>query len=576
MQDWGRHLNHEETKETKKIRTLITSRFLRFFVVCTNLYALCLLIYGSPPVWYETIPPSKSGVTFIHDSALSPRRYQPESIGPGVAVFDYDNDGWMDLYFINSGVCDFFEPKTPLRNALYRNNRDGSFTDVTDKAGVAGRDFGLGVAAADYNSDGWTDLFVTNYGENILYRNNRDGSFTDVTKQAGLDARGLWTAAVWFDYDRDGMLDLFVGHFIRYDKTRERKCEYPDGLHYCHPMGYEPWPSKLYRNIGNGRFADVSEHSGIGAIKGKTFGAVATDINNDGWLDLFVANDSEPNFLFLNRCDGTFKEIGFEAGVAYSSDGAARSGMGVDAADYDGDGWEDLFVANFNRERFSIYRNRRDNSFSDEAGQTGIAEATQMYSGWGVKFFDLDADGDQDLIVCNGHPDDLIESINSSLKHKEPILLFENRTGKFANLGARAGEAFTRDFPARGLAVGDLNNDGFPDVVVANNGAAPLLLEHTGVGSSGAANHWVGLDLKGHSVGARITWSAGGIKRSRLKTAGGSYLSSHDPRELLGLGAATKLEWLEVRWPGPSKQVDRFEDVAADRYYSLKQSGKLE
>jgi enediyne biosynthesis protein E4 len=535
---------------------------------------LKLLWIFSPdsPVWFDTVPVAQSGIAFIHDNALSPRRYQPESMGPGVAVFDYDNDGWMDLYFINSGPSDFFQPKRPLRNALYRNNHDGTFTDVTEKAKVAGRDFGLGVAAADYNNDGWMDLFVTTYGANILYRNNGDGTFADVTKQAGLAAQGLWTAAVWFDYDRDGALDLFVGHFIRYDKSRERTCDYGGVLHYCHPMGYEPWPSRLYRNNGNGIFTDVSERSGIGKHKGKTFGAVATDINRDGWLDLFVANDSEPNFLFLNQCDGTFKEIGFEAGVAYSSDGAARSGMGVDAADYDGDGWEDLFVANFNHERFALYRNRGDQTFSDEAGATGVAEATQMYSGWGLKFFDLDADGDQDLIVCNGHPDDLIEAINTSLKHKEPLLLFENRAGKYTNLGARAGEAFTRHYPARGLAVGDLNNDGFADVVVANNGAAPLLLRHRGT----KVNHWVGLHLKGPAVGARLTWSAGGVKRSRLKSSGGSYLSAHDPRELLGLGAAKQLDWLEVRWPAPNGRVDRFENMTANRYYTLKPGGRLE
>lgn len=524
------------------------------------------------PVWFDAVPAAQSGIAFIHDNALSARRYQPESMGPGVAIFDYDNDGWMDLYFVNSGPCDFFQPKRSLRNALYRNNRDGSFTDVTEKAKVAGRDFGLGVAAADYNNDGWMDLFVTTYGANILYRNNGDGTFADVTKQAGLDAQGLWTAAVWFDYDRDGALDLFAGHFIRYDKSRERTCDYGGVLHYCHPLGYEPWPSRLYRNNGSGVFTDVSERSGIGKHKGKTFGAVATDINRDGWLDLFVANDSEPNFLFLNQCDGTFKEIGFEAGVAYSADGAARSGMGVDAADYDGDGWEDLFVANFNRERFALYRNRGDQTFSDEAGTTGIAEATQMYSGWGLKFFDFDADGDQDLIVCNGHPDDLIEVINTSLKHKEPLLLFENRAGTYLNLGARAGEAFTRHYPARGLAVGDLNNDGFADVVVANNGAAPLLLRHRGT----QVNRWVGLHLKGQAIGARLTWSAGGVKRSRLKSSGGSYLSAHDPRELLGLGAAKQIDWLEVRWPAPNGRVDRFENITANRYYTLKPGGRLE
>jgi hypothetical protein len=319
----------------------------------------------------------------------------------------------------------------------------------------------------------------------------------------------------------------------------------------------------------------VSDASGVGKQKGKTFGAVATDVNNDGRLDLFVANDSEPNFLFLNQGDGTFKEMGFEAEVAYNPDGAARSGMGVDAADYDGDGLEDLFVANFNRERFSIYRNRGDNSFSDEAGRTGIGAATQMLSGWGLRFFDFDFDGDLDLIVCNGHPDDLIEAVSTTLKHKEPILLFENRGKEFVSLGAAAGEAFARDYPARGLAVGDLNNDGYPDVVIGNNGAAPLLLRHT----RATANHWVGLSLIGQAAGARITWSAGGVKRSRLKTAGGSYLSSHDPRELLGLGAAKTVDWIEVRWPATSDQrsgrVDRFENVAADRYYSLKEGGKL-
>jgi hypothetical protein len=518
---------------------------------------------------YQTLAPAQTRISFVHDNALSPRRYQPESMGPGVAIFDYDNDGWMDLYFVNSGACDFFQPKQPLRNALYRNNHDGTFTDVTTKANVAGRDFGLGAAAADYNGDGWTDLFITTYGTNILYRNNGDGTFTDVTQAAGLAAQGLWTAAVWFDYDRDGALDLFTGHFIRYDKTRERRCEYPDGLHYCHPMGYEPWPSRLYRNNGKGVFTDVSERSGIGKLKGKTFGAVATDINADGWLDLFVANDSEPNFLFLNQPDGTFKDIGFEAEVAYNMDGAARSGMGVDAADYDNDGRQDLFVANFNQERFALYRNRGDNTFSDEAGATGIGAATQMYSGWGLKFFDFDLDGDQDLIVANGHPDDRIEAINATLKHHEPLLLFENRAGKFVSLGQQAGAAFTQNYPARGLAVGDLNNDGADDVVIANNGAAPLLLRH-----AGATNHWVGLHLLSRATGARLVWSASGVKRSRLKTAGGSYLSTHDPREIIGLGAAQKLDWLEVRWP--NGHTDRFQNVAADRYYQLKEGGRLQ
>ena len=536
--------------------------------------ALALLLPMPPRPVFQEVNLSRAGIRYVHDNAKSSRRYLPESMGPGVAIFDYDNDGWMDLYFTNSGPADFFQPAAPLRNALYRNNRNGTFTDVTVKAGVSGRDFGIGVTTADYNGDGRADLFVTNYGTNALYRNNGDGTFTDVTRQAGLDHAGLHTAAVFFDFDSNGTQDLFVGHFVKWSPALERDCAQKGVPHYCYPLTYDPWPSSLYRNIGDGTFTDVSASSGIGGQMGKTFGAVATDINNDGLLDLFVANDSVPNFLFLNRGGGKFDEIGLEAGVAYNSDGAARSGMGVDAADYDNDGWQDLFVANFNREKFSLYRNRQDRTFADDAGSSGIAMATQMFSGWGLEFFDFDHDGDQDLIVCNGHPDDLIETLSSTLTYKEPVLLFENRAGKFTRLGPDlAGEAFGRNYPARGLAVGDLDNDGHPDVVIANSGEAPLILHNTG--AAAGSNQWIGLALAGNATGAVITWSAGGVKRSRLKTAGGSYLSASDPRELLGLGPAQKAEWIEVRWPAPARAVDRFENVAGGRYYSLGVRGKL-
>jgi len=527
---------------------------------------------GAPAGLYETLAPSRTGILWRHDNALSSRRYLPESMGPGVAVFDYDNDGWMDLYFVNSGACDFFQPPRPLRNALYRNNHDGAFTDVTEKAGVAGGGFSLGAFAADYDQDGFTDLFVTTYGSSILYRNNGDGAFTDVTRKAGLAASGLWTAAVFFDYDNNGALDLYVAHFVHYRRELERQCQHNGVYHYCYPLSYDPWPSRLYRNNGDGTFTDASESSGIGRHPGKAFGAVATDIDNDGRLDLFVANDSVPNFLFRNQGGGRFEEMALDAEVAYSADGAARSGMGVDAADYNNDGLQDLFVANFNREKFSLYRNRGDLTFSDQAGPTGIGMATHMYSGWGVRFFDFDHDGDLDLMVVNGHPDDQIETLTSTLKHKEPLLLFENLGSRFSLLGPSAGEAFARDYPARGLAVGDLNNDGYPDLVVANNGEAPLLLRHRG----GGRNGWIGLRLEGRTAGARIRWSAGGVRRSRLKTAGGAYLSSSDPRELLGLGPAQRADWIEVHWPAPSRRVDRFDNVAAGRYYTLKEGGKLE
>jgi hypothetical protein len=524
-----------------------------------------------PEQYFETWTAQKTGLTWKHDNARAPLRYLPESMGPGVAIFDYDNDGWMDLYFVNSGPADFFQPAKPLRNALYRNNRDGTFTDVTEKAGVAGRDFGIGVAVADYDGDGWTDVLVTTYGRLILYRNNHDGTFTDVTKAAGLDAPGLFTSAVWFDSDNNGLLDLFVCHFVKYDKALERDCSVNGVHHYCYPKTYEPWPSRLYKNNGDGTFTDISASSGIGKYLGKAFGVVATDINNDGLLDLFVANDSVPNFLYLNKGGGKFEEIGLQAGVAYSADGAARSGMGVDAADFDGDGREDLLVANISRERDSLYRNVRHNTFVDVAGPTGIARATVTDTGWGCRFVDFDLDGRPDLILVNGHPDDLIESVNSSLQYREPLLLFHNNGSGFDNVSAAGGPAFRESYAARGLAVGDLDNDGRVDVVVGINGGAPLIL-HNIVSNT---NHWIGLNLTGLAVGSRITWSVNGAEHNIFKRGGGSYLSSCDPRDLLGLGPAEYADWIQVQWPAAIGRTDRFEHVRAGRYYSLSPGGKL-
>ena len=526
---------------------------------------------SNPSPYFDSLPPEKTGIVWKHDNALSVRRYLPESMGPGVAIFDYDNDGWMDLYFTNSGPADFFTPTHPLRNALYHNNHDGTFTDVTEKAGVAGRDFGIGVAAGDYDGDGWTDLLVTTYGKLILYHNNHNGTFTDVVNKAGLDSPGLFTSAVWFDYDNNGTLDLYVGHFAEYNKSLERDCSTNGIAHYCYPKSYDPWPSRLYRNNGDGTFTDVSLSSGIGKVPGKSFGVVATDINNDGLLDLFVANDSVPNFLFLNRGGGKFDEIGLQAGVAYSPDGAARSGMGVDSADFDQDGFQDLFVDNISREMFSLYHNKGDNTFEDVAGRTGIAMATIMDTGWGIRFFDFDLDGWPDIILTNGHPDDLIENISSSLRYKEPLLLFHNTGHGYEDVSAQGGPAFAGSYPGRGLAVGDLDNDGRPDVVVVNNGGAPVVLHNI----TKNANHWIGLNLTGLAVGADITWSAGGVKHNLFHRGGGSYLSSCDPRDILGLGSAPYADWIQVQWPGAVKRVDRFEHVSAGRYYSLAAGGKL-
>jgi hypothetical protein len=525
----------------------------------------------TPSIVFTEVPSSQSKITWVHDNARSEVRHLPETCGGGGLFFDYDNDGWMDVYLVNSGPSDFFTPKIPLRNALYRNNGDGSFTDVTDKAGVAcGKmgDFGMGAAAGDYDADGFQDLYVTNYGRNVLFHNNGNGTFTDVTDKTGVAAPNWSTCSVWFDYDNDAKLDLFVSSFVQYSGTGTIFCgdNRIGRRYYCVPRVFKPRSSYLFHNEGGGKFADVSTVSGIAASQGKSFGAVATDVNNDGLIDLFVANDTLANFLFVNKGKGKFEEQGLVSGVAYSDSGSPRSGMGVDAADYDGDGWQDLFVANIDQEFFSLYQNQKDLTFVDKPGEIG--QATRLLSGWGLKFFDYDNDGDPDLILANGHPDDMVEIQSLRVKYKEPVLLFENVDGKYKNVSLTSGAAFTKDWPARGLSVGDYDNDGDLDVLIINNGEAPVLLRNDG----GNRNNWVGLQLvstKSNSaaVGAIITWEAGGAKRARLKTGGGSYLSSHDPREILGLGKASKVDSVQIKWP--SGQVDKLTDLPLNKYVKV-------
>jgi hypothetical protein len=530
---------------------------------------------------FEEIPAGASGIAWVHENAMSPDRYLPETMGPGVAFCDFDNDGWTDIFMVNSGRSDFYQPKAPLRNALYRNNRDGTFTDVTEKAGVAGgAEFGMGCAIADYDNDGYQDILVTAYGRCTLYHNNGDGTFADVTAKAGVASPGWTTSAVWFDYDNDGRLDLFLCSFVQFAVANKVFCgdNKLGKRFYCIPRVFKPTPSLLYHNNGNGTFTEVSEGTEIRRALGKALGVVATDVNGDGLMDLFVANDTVQNFLFMNRGKNTWEEIAMQAEVGFSLNGTPRSGMGVDAADFDGDGRQDLFVANVDQEMFSLYRNEGKEFFTDVAAGHGISQATRLLSGWGLKFFDYDNDGNVDLILANGHPDDMVEKYSQQVRYKEPLLLFHHDGTKLANASAQAGPAFQKSYPARGLAVGDYNNDGRLDVLVGNNGAAPVLLKN----NAGAGNHWLGVKLQGtacnrDAIGATITWSAGGKRRSRYKSNGGSYLSSHDMREILGAGTAAKLDWLEIKWPAPSTRVERFTDLLIDRYVTIVEGkGRIE
>ena len=523
------------------------------------------------PVTLVEVPPSVSKITWVHNNGRSEAHHLPETCGGGGLFFDYDNDGWMDIYLVNSGPSDFFTPSTPLKNALYHNNGDGTFADVTEKAGLAcGQmgNFGMGAAAADFDGDGWQDLYVTNYGRNVLFHNNHDGTFTDITEKAGVAAPNWSTCATWFDYDNDSRLDLFVSSFVQYSASGTISCgdNRLGRRYYCVPRVFNPRANFLFHNEGNGKFTDVSKDSGIASVLGKSFGSVATDINNDGLMDLFVANDTVADFLFLNKGNGKFEEIGLAAGVAYSDAGSPRSGMGVDAADFDGDGWQDLFVANIDQELFSLYQNQKDMTFIDKPGE--LAKATRLLSGWGLRFFDYDNDGDPDLLLANGHPDDMVEVQSSKVKYKQPLMLFENVNGKYTNVSAQSGVVFGQDFPARGLSVGDYDNDGDLDVLIINNGAAPVLLRNEG----GNRNNWLGLQLiskqsNAGAVGALITWTSGGVRRTRLKTSGGSYLASHDPREILGLGQATRIDSLEIKWP--KGKIDKLTNLPINKYITI-------
>jgi hypothetical protein len=538
-------------------------------------------VHAAPPV-FEEVPASVSGISWVHENAMSPERYLPETMGPGVAFLDYDNDGWMDIFLVNSGgPVDFYTPKAPLKNALYKNNRDGTFTDVTDKAGVAGgKEFGMGCAVGDFDNDGYCDILVTAYGKCTLYKNNGDGTFTDVTAASKLAPPNWTTSAVWFDYDNDGKLDLFVCSFVEFSLKSNVFCgdNKLGRRFYCIPRVFKPTPSALFHNNGDGTFTDVTRGTDIQRSLGKALGVVATDINNDGLQDLFVANDTVQNFLFANRGKGKWEEIGLSAEVGFSANGTPRSGMGVDATDLDMDGKQDLFVANVDQEMFSLYKNDGNEFFSDVAAFHGVAQATRLLSGWGLKFFDYDNDGSVDLFLANGHPDDMVDNYSQQVKYKEPLLLFQNQGGKLANVSAQSGPVFTKQFPARGLAVGDYANTGRRGVLIGNNGAAPVLLKN----NAGEGNHWLGLKLQGtacnrDAIGALITWSVGATKRLKMKTSGGSYLSAHDPREVLGLGAATAIDFVEITWPQPSGRVERFTDLPIDRYVTVVEGkGKVE
>ena len=521
----------------------------------------------------------ESGIAFVHENAATAEKYLIETMGGGAAWLDYDGDGFLDLYLTNSAATAEFEPSRPLAGALYRNAGNGAFESAAPETGVGAPGlFAMGVAAGDYDNDGDTDLAVTGYGWSVLFRNEGNGSFRDVTEAAGTANAGMWgTSSAWLDYDRDGLLDLVIVNYLDWSPERNLHCGElrPGYRSYCHPNKYRGQPPTLYRNLGNGSFEDASRAAGLSGYAGNGLGVVCFDYDRDGWTDVFVANDSTPNFLFRNGGDGTFEEVAFVAGVALGENGEAEAGMGVDAADYDGDGRPDLYVTHLDFEFDRLYRNLGDGSFLDATFQDGIGYKTFQMSGFGTRFVDYDNDGWRDLFVANGHVLDNIELFHEGTAYEERKLAFRNVGGRFEEEGARLGAALSVPRVSRAAAFADYDNDGDIDVAVANNGQEPQLLRN----DSGSHHHWlqvllVGVETNRDGIGARVTVSSDGLVQVAERTGGGSYQAAHDPRLHFGLGRRAMVSRVEVVWP--SGIVDRIESLEADRTVVIKEGTGLD
>ena len=524
------------------------------------------------------------GVNFKHDSKHSSQKYLPETMGAGVAAFDYNNDGFLDLFFVNAAeladpmpaeaVPDKSKPR--YWNRLYRNNGNGSFRDVTETAGVAGHSYGMGVAVGDYDNDGDSDLYVTNFGSNILYRNDGDGTFSDVTNDAGVSG-GAWSvSAVFVDYDNDGLLDLIVARYLEWDFSTNKWCgERGHYRSYCHPKHFEPVPYLVYHNEGHGVFEDVSQASGFAKHRGKGLGIAINDFDHDGRIDIAVANDSFPQQLFRNAGDGRFDEVGLLVGVAYDEDGDTFAGMGLDFTDYDNDGWPDLFINALANERYALYRNK-EGSFEYVTGPSQVGVITAVHSGWGTAFLDYDNDGWKDLFVAQGHVMDNIELQLPSLRYLEPFLLMKNLQGKFQDVSEHSGDPFLVARPGRGAVAADLDNDGFLDLVVNCNNEPSVVLRNEGVPS----RHWLTVNTVGtvsnrDGIGAHVRIvSESGLEQHATVSTAGSYLSSGDKRAHFGLDGDSKVRLLQVKWP--SGVVQRIENVEADQILTVQEPEDVE
>ena len=534
---------------------------------------------ASPPkVQFQDIA-AKAGLTARHvTGAPSEKKYIIETTGSGVALFDYDNDGWLDIFLVNGTTLEGFPKGREPINHLYRNNKNGTFTDVTEKANLARGGWGQGACVGDFDNDGYDDLFVTYWGQNALYRNNRNGSFTDVTERAGLLHKTVrWsTGCSFLDYDKDGDLDLFVANYVDFDinktpaKGSNQYCLWKGIPVMCGPRGLPAGAPLLYQNNGDGTFTDVSEKSGIARPTGRyAFTSLVSDYDNDGWPDIYVACDSTPNIFFHNEGDGTFTDVGLISGTAVNEDGQEQAGMGVSTADYDLDGFFDLVKTNFADDTPTLYRNNGDGAFSDMTYPSRLGVNTR-FLGWGTGFFDFDHDGWKDIYMVNGHVYPEVEAHNANSPYKQERLLFWNlRNGAFLDISSQAGSGITDRRSSRGSAAGDLDNDGSLEIVVNNMNDTPSLLKNYGEKKNWIMIKTVGKKSNRSGIGARVTVVTGKLKQMNEARSGDSYVSQNDPRLHFGIGDAARVERVEILWPSGRKEA--FENLKANQIVTLEE-----
>jgi hypothetical protein len=518
---------------------------------------------------------SLSGIRFVHERAASPEKLVVETMGPGCAWLDYDQDGFLDAFFVNSGISPQFHPSLMPQPALFRNNGDGTFADVTARSGIKVSDgFYMGAAVGDFDSDGFPDIYMTGYGKSVLYRNNGDGTFTDVTAKAGVENAGRWaTAAAWFDYDHDGRLDLLVTNYIHYDWNHDPYCgaHLPDFRVYCDPFHFQGTSMRLYHNNGDGTFADRTEQAGLANPDGKSLGVVIADFDGDGWDDLLIANDGMRSFLYFNNRNGTFRDATYESGAGFGGNGEVESGMGIDAADATGKGHMDFLVCHMDNQPNRFYENNGDGTFTDRTLTSGLAFTGIHNTSYAAHFADWDNDGNRDLIVVNGSMLDNIALYHPGSGYAEPKMLYRNTGGgHFVDATATQSPSFLVPRVGRGLAIGDYDNDGNVDFLQSNNGEAAQLYHNGGA----AGNHWIALKLIGtrsnrDAIGARVQLRAGSMTSWDQVRSGGSYCSSHDPRLHFGLGAQGRVDEVEIRWP--SGAIEHLGNLKVDQIVTVRE-----